>query len=190
MQNNLGMALNRQKKTDQAMRHLNKALEINPMLAKAYNNRGLLYYGKGLYDRAIPSDERWSLTIKANLPVQVVTWVLFLVVGFVFLREIILADQFRGRPGRREKNRRAGELMALSLWQAFAIVMFFSITVGRIMAAEDRGSIELDEIIGLSKWVSNLIPTEVYLGNWFLEPADGRAAAAFWVFPRAIVSWT
>ena len=139
---------------------------------------------------SIPSDERWSLTIKANLSVQVLTWIMYLIIGFIFMREIILGKQLRGSQYRREKNRRAGQLMALSLWQAFTLVMFFSITVGRIMAASDRGNIDSTQFMGLGKLFSNLLPTEVYLGEGFLDPASTRADAAFWIYPRALISWT
>ena len=80
--------------------------------------------------------------------------------------------------------------MAISLWQAFALVLFFSMTVGRIMAAGDRGSVDADEMRGLGEWIGRILPLEVYLGEGFLQPAASRAAAAFWVFPRAVISWT
>jgi tetratricopeptide (TPR) repeat protein len=38
---------------DQAIKDSNKALEINPMLADAYINRGNAYYEKGQFDQAI-----------------------------------------------------------------------------------------------------------------------------------------
>ena len=80
--------------------------------------------------------------------------------------------------------------MAISLWQAFALVLFFSMTVGRIMAAGDRGSVEPEEMRGLGEWIGRLLPLEVYLGDGFIHPAATRAAAAFWIFPRAVISWT
>ncbi len=33
--------------------YFNKAIEINPKFAEAYNNRGLAYYIKGQHDKAI-----------------------------------------------------------------------------------------------------------------------------------------
>jgi len=139
---------------------------------------------------SIPSDERWTLTIRGNLPAQVVQWVLFLVVGFVFTREIILGEQFRTAQSPGRKNRRATELMSLAMWEAFVLVLFFSMTVGRIMASADRGVIDPEQMTGLSKAVGSVIPTEVHLGAGFLQPASSRLEAGFWIHPRAIVSWT
>jgi hypothetical protein len=139
---------------------------------------------------SIPSDERWSLTVKGNLPVAVITWAVFLVVGFVFIREIILGNQFRGRGERILRNRRTAQVMSLSLWQAFVLAMFFTMTVGRIMGAGDRGNIDPEAFVGMGRWIRQLLPIEVHLGSWFLEPAASRETAIFWVHPRAIVSWT
>jgi tetratricopeptide (TPR) repeat protein len=37
---------------DEAISDCSKAIEIDPELALAYNNRGLAYYGKGEFDNA------------------------------------------------------------------------------------------------------------------------------------------
>jgi Tfp pilus assembly protein PilF len=50
---NLGTALARQGKFDQAMAMFNKALAINEKLALAYNNRGTVYMDMGQMDRAV-----------------------------------------------------------------------------------------------------------------------------------------
>ncbi|MDY6914582.1 MAG: MFS transporter [Planctomycetota bacterium] len=139
---------------------------------------------------AIPSDEGWSLAVKANITVQALMWIAFLVVGFIFTREIILGNQFRGKRQGMQKNRRAGQLMAMSLWQSFTLVTFFAMAVGRIMAASDRGNINPEEFSGLSKAIANLLPVEVYLGDGFIHPATCRQDAAFWIYPRALISWT
>jgi tetratricopeptide (TPR) repeat protein len=52
---------------DQAIAHFNKALEINPEYAEAFNNRGVAYAkGKGQYDKAI-SDYTKALEISPRL---------------------------------------------------------------------------------------------------------------------------
>ena len=50
----------------QAMANYNKALEINPNLAEAYNNRGFCYYNQGHSTQAI-SDYNKALEINPNL---------------------------------------------------------------------------------------------------------------------------
>ncbi|MHC4595597.1 MAG: tetratricopeptide repeat protein [Planctomycetota bacterium] len=45
-------AYNNKGEYEHAIAEFTKALEINPSLAEAYNNRGFAYYRKGEYDRA------------------------------------------------------------------------------------------------------------------------------------------
>ena len=139
---------------------------------------------------SIPSDERWSLAIRSHPLVQVVTWAIFLIIGFIFTREVLLGRQFRGKKQAKQKSRRAGQLMALSLWQSFALVLFFTMATGRIMAGSDRGNINPEEFSGLGRIIGYVLPIEVYLGHGFLNPATSREAASFWIYPRALISWT
>jgi tetratricopeptide (TPR) repeat protein len=48
---------------DKAISDFNKAIDLNPKFAEAYNNRGLTYAKKGQYDKAI-SD--FTKTIEIN----------------------------------------------------------------------------------------------------------------------------
>ena len=51
---NQGIALLEEGQFDLSINYFNKAIEINPRYADAYNNRGLAYgMGKGQYDKAI-----------------------------------------------------------------------------------------------------------------------------------------
>ena len=51
---NQGIALLEEGQYDRAIAYFNKAIELNPRDADAYNNRGLAYFeGKGQYDKAI-----------------------------------------------------------------------------------------------------------------------------------------
>ncbi|MBN1554484.1 MAG: hypothetical protein JXA11_07045 [Phycisphaerae bacterium] len=133
---------------------------------------------------ALPTDEGWSIAVSGNPWVQMFTWAAYLAFGFLFTREIILGEQFQGRKESRQKNRRAMQLMALSLWQSFALVMFFAMVYGRVMAGETRAAVDIPHSPGLG-----VVPNVVYLGPWFLQPASD-STAAFWIFPRAILTWT
>ena len=51
---NQGIALLEEGQYDRAIAYFNKAIELNPRDADAYNNRGLAYFeGKGQYNKAI-----------------------------------------------------------------------------------------------------------------------------------------
>ena len=47
------VTLSHQEQYDQAIRDFDKAIELNPRYAKAYNDRGTCYLGKGDYDQAL-----------------------------------------------------------------------------------------------------------------------------------------
>ncbi len=49
--NNQGNAYSSKGRYDKAIAVYNKAIEINPRLAKVYNNRGVAYFYKRKYDR-------------------------------------------------------------------------------------------------------------------------------------------
>lgn len=133
---------------------------------------------------SIPSDEGWSIALGGNPWVQTLTWAAYIAFGFLFTREIILGEQFRGRKQAKQKNRRAMQLMALSLWQSFALVMFFAMIYGRVMADETRAAVDIPNLPGLG-----VLPSVVYLGPGFLQPG-GESSSGFWIFPRAILTWT
>jgi len=64
---NQGVAWNEKGDYDKAISEYTKAIEINPSLAEAYNNRGLAYaQGKGQYDKAI-SDCTKAIEINPSL---------------------------------------------------------------------------------------------------------------------------
>ena len=50
---NQGIAFGEEGQWDQAIAYFNKAIEINPRYAKAYNIRGIAYYSKDQIDKAI-----------------------------------------------------------------------------------------------------------------------------------------
>ena len=50
---NQGIASFKKGQYDQSIAYLNKAIEINPEFAEAYNNRGFSYAMKGQYDKAV-----------------------------------------------------------------------------------------------------------------------------------------
>ena len=56
---NQGIALLEEGQYDRAIAYFNKAIELNPRDADAYNNRGLAYYYKGLNYKAC-SDFKWA----------------------------------------------------------------------------------------------------------------------------------
>ncbi len=60
---NQGIAFFKEGQYDRAIAYFNKAIELNPRNAEAYNNRGLAYYEKGQYDKAF-SD--YTKTIEIN----------------------------------------------------------------------------------------------------------------------------
>ena len=62
-QNNLAMALKEKGRTDQAIGHLERILELNPNDAKAYYNLGNAFLQKGHYDEAI-ADYKKALAIQ------------------------------------------------------------------------------------------------------------------------------
>ena len=45
---------------DRAIGDFDKAIELDPQFAKAYNNRGNAYYRKGDYDQAIVIDPKYA----------------------------------------------------------------------------------------------------------------------------------
>ena len=61
-----GIALLEEDQYDRSITYFNKAIEINPRFAKAYNNRGIAYGGKGQYDKAI-SDFNKTLEINPRI---------------------------------------------------------------------------------------------------------------------------
>ena len=56
------MTYDKQDQFDEAISDYNKAIEIDPKYAKAYNNRGWVYHREGLYDKAI-SDYNKAIVI-------------------------------------------------------------------------------------------------------------------------------
>jgi tetratricopeptide (TPR) repeat protein len=65
---NQGIALFNESQYDRAIAYFNKAIEINPKLARAYYNRGLAYDDKGQHDKAI-SDYTKAIEIAPKLEV-------------------------------------------------------------------------------------------------------------------------
>lgn len=60
-----GIEYRMQGKFDEAIAEFNKAIEINPNDAQAYNNRGEAYFHKGNYDQAI-SDSNKAIELDPN----------------------------------------------------------------------------------------------------------------------------
>ena len=56
LHNLLGLALNAQKKTDEAIVAYNKGIKIDPNYAMIFNNLALIYYNKSLKDENFKSN--------------------------------------------------------------------------------------------------------------------------------------
>lgn len=122
----------------------------------------------------LASDESWSLAVLEYGGVRLFTAGAFLAAGFFFIREVLLGGQLEGRAEARAKTRRAGSVMALVLWQSFALVTLFGAVGGRVMGA--RAGLEVD-----------------HLGVAFGLPHEARLevlGATFRIFPWALVTWT
>jgi len=65
--NNLGVALDKQGRHDEAIRHYREALDINPGWAKAHYNLGLVKAGQGKFAEAIEAYSE-SIRLKPNSP--------------------------------------------------------------------------------------------------------------------------
>ena len=134
------------------------------------------------------ADENWSMAILGHPVVQLMMWAVFIFVGFLFTREILLRDQLTDKEFRRERGRRAWHMIMLGLWQSFALVLFFGVMSGRIMGI--RGEFAPDDLVGPSKLVADWLPMEVRLGDWFFNPATPGEDGQFLLYPRALISWT
>lgn len=122
----------------------------------------------------LAADEAWSLAVLEYEGVRLFTVLAFLAAGFFFIREVLLQDQLKGRGEARAKSRRAGSVMALILWQSFALVTLFGTLGGRVMG--QRAGLELG---GLGAAFG--LPHEVMIG---LGQVDFR------IFPWALITWT
>ena len=60
-----GLAFGNRKQYDKAITHYTKALELNPQLFEAYNNRGNAYRDKGEFDHAI-TDHYTAIRLKPD----------------------------------------------------------------------------------------------------------------------------
>ena len=60
-----GLAFENRRQYDKAITHYTKALELNPQLFEAYNNRGNAYRDKGEFDRAI-ADHYTAIQLKSD----------------------------------------------------------------------------------------------------------------------------
>ncbi len=87
--------------------------------------------------------------------------------GFYFTRDVLLDQQLQSRDETRARSRRAARVMALSVWQSSALVLFFGIMSSRLMAGPGRAEIEIPD-------------TEV------VPLCDD---AAFRIFPWALLVW-
>jgi hypothetical protein len=124
----------------------------------------------------LAADEAWSLAVLELGWVRVFTVLAFLGTGFFFIREVLLGRQADPTAARGRRSRRAAQVMALVLWQSFALVLLFTLLGGRVMA--ERAGLDAAAYVGLSDAASALLPHEV------------RLFGVYRVFPWALVSWT
>jgi hypothetical protein len=136
----------------------------------------------------VGADEAWSLAVLEYPWVRWLTIGAFLIAGFLFVREVLLAGQLEAEAERKAKSRRAASVVALVLWQSFALVVLFGVLSGRVMG--DRAGLDPTALASAGGW----LPYEVHLGSGFLAPAPSDSAAvsdaAYRVFPWALLSWT
>ncbi|MCB9647892.1 MAG: hypothetical protein H6730_14985 [Deltaproteobacteria bacterium] len=124
----------------------------------------------------LAADEAWSLAVLELGWVRVFTVLAFLGTGFFFIREVLLGRQADPTATRGRRSRRAAQVMALVLWQSFALVLLFALLGGRVMAA--RAGLDEAAFAGLADLPTALLPHEV------------RLFGVYRVFPWALVSWT
>ena len=128
----------------------------------------------------VSADESWSVAVLEYPWVRVFKMLAFLVLGFVFIREVLLSGQLQSRSERGTKNRRAASVMSLVMWQSAVGVVVFGVLFGRIMgarAAFDPAPLEV--VPHLGAW----LPSEVQLAGF-------SGGAGYRIFPWALLPWT
>lgn len=140
----------------------------------------------------LSTDEAWSLAVLEYPWVRLFTIGTFLLTGFFFTREVLLGNQLQERSEIKRKNRRAASVMALALWQSFLLVALFGVLGGRVMGA--RAELDPAALATFAESFGGFLPTEVHLGQWFLQPAETNEVfpktSAYRIFPWAILTWT
>ncbi len=134
----------------------------------------------------IAADESWSMGVTGNRLVALASFPVFLLLGFYFTRDVLLDQQLQSRDETRARSRRAARVMALSVWQSSALVLFFGIMSSRLMAGPGRAEIEIPdtEVVPLSL----LLPHEICVDSSFgVVPLCDDAA--FRIFPWALLVW-
>lgn len=149
--------------------------------------------------QVIAADEAWRVAFQVSTPVRALTLAGFLLGAYFFTRELILGDQLRSREAahRRRRSARARSIMALGMWQAFALVTLFGVIGGTVMADSGRADLLISQLPTGPFDLGRLVPHELRLGPGFLQLWEGPMGAhpkldnpAFRIFPWVLVSWT
>jgi hypothetical protein len=136
--------------------------------------------------QVINTEEAWLFAVLEYPWVRIFTVAMFLVIGFLFTREVLLGTQLGSRAHWHRKNERALSVMALVLWQSSVLVGVFGILSGRVMGATvDQG--RFTEAVGsFGHW----LPIQVHVGRLVLDPAAEMTTGGYAIYPWALMTWT
>jgi hypothetical protein len=134
----------------------------------------------------INTDEAWAFAVLEYPWVRIFTVAAFLVIGFLFTREVLLGGQLTSAADVQKKNERAGSVMALVLWQSSVLVGLFGILAGRVMG--DR--VDPAQFSAASGTFGEWLPIQVHVGSFFLDPATELTTGGYAIYPWALMTWT
>jgi hypothetical protein len=154
--------------------------------------------------QSFAADESWSMAFLGHPFIRLVTMGTFLAASYFFIRHEMLRGQrpkvaalngeleseYRDREVS-EHNRilrnRSLNLLALGLWQAFALVTLFALLQGTVMGGDSRAGLEDAEHANIGTFWQQwgmLVPNVIRVGT------PGSGFIGFLIFPWAILSWT
>jgi hypothetical protein len=134
----------------------------------------------------INADENWAFAVFEYPWVRIFTVAAFLVIGFIFTREVLLGGQLTSASDAHRKSERAGSVMALVLWQSSVLVGLFGILSGRVMG--DR--MDPAQFTAAAGTFGEWLPIQVHVGSFFLDPATELTTGGYAIYPWALMTWT
>jgi hypothetical protein len=134
----------------------------------------------------INTEEAWAFAVLEYPWVRIFTVAAFLVIGFLFTREVLMGGQLASRADSHKKNERAMSVMALILWQSSVLVGLFGILAGRVMGDRVDQAQFSDAVGTFGRW----LPIQVHVGRLFLDPATELTSGGYAIYPWALMTWT